>query len=233
MTIVKTENGSTTHIRTKGFEVRQPGLINKISEKLRDNVARHDIVIFSGSLPPGIAETTYSDLIALCNQIGACVILDTSGVRFLNAISSKPFLVKPNLAELLSTFGPNSLKDDEASIMNQMSELARKGITFVAVSLGSKGVLVLDAITSSFIRGNVSLGTEYAFWKAVGSGDAMLAGFAFALKNRSGVHEMVRLGVACGAANTVSRLMDTNDLDRIKSFQDQARIEIVRKIPPG
>lgn len=223
ITIVETGNGSTTHIRTKGFEALQ-NVVDEVTEELRDKVANNDIVILSGSLPPGVREHTYSNLVALCNEKGAFVILDTSGVPFLNAISSKPFLIKPNLAELLSIYGPSSKKSD-TSVLNPMIELGEKGITLVSVSLGPKGVLMLDTSTRSFIKGSISLGSEYTYRKPVGSGDAMLAGFAFALKNGLGVHEMIRLGVACGAANTISRLMNTDDLYRIESLRVQVQIE--------
>ena len=45
---------------------------------------------------------------------------------------------------------------------------------------------------------------EIAAISAVGSGDAMLAGVAAALAERSGLAEALRLGVACGAANTLA-----------------------------
>lgn len=226
ITIVKTGTGSTTHIRTRGFEA-QHSAFDKVADKLRENVSEQDIVILSGSLPPGMPKNAYGNLVVLCKEKGAFAVLDTSGAPFMSAISSKPFLVKPNLAELCSAFGANSTYD-EATIMSQMLELANEGIPYVSVSLGPNGVLVLGPSKSSFVKANVALGTGYTNRKAVGSGDAMLAGFVFALKNNLGIHEMIRLGVACGAANVVGRLMNEGDLDRIKGLRDQVQVTDIR-----
>ncbi len=212
-TILQKSTRATTHIRTKGFTVTDP-LVERMGKKLEKHVGKNDIVVFSGSLPPGMEVDVYRNYIDFCRARGSTVIVDTTGVPLLSAIGSIPHFIKPNLAELQSTFG---LETDagEMEILDQMLELVRCGIEYVAVSLGPNGVLLLKEGEAIALKGILDLGVEYNHRKAVGSGDSMLAGFIYAMRRNLNSEEMLRWGVACGAANVMATLPGDIDLHTV------------------
>jgi tagatose 6-phosphate kinase len=59
-----------------------------------------DAVVLSGSLPCGVADEAYAELIELARASSVPVILDTSGQALALGAAAGPTLIKPNLAEL-------------------------------------------------------------------------------------------------------------------------------------
>jgi 1-phosphofructokinase len=224
-TIIQKRNGAFTHIRTAGFKVDND-TINEIKKKLREHIKRQDIIIFSGSLPPGAIDDVYLDLVELSKESGAFVVLDTSGAPLVNALTSKPDMIKPNLSEFQSTFGLPS-DNNERIVIDQMFNLLKSGISHIAVTLGYGGVLVLTEKEPVILKGSIALGEEYVSRKAVGSGDAMLAGFIYSIKNDFNNEEMIRLGVACGAANVLPHPPGQIEYDHIQQLKKRVQIERV------
>jgi fructose-1-phosphate kinase PfkB-like protein len=70
----------------------------------------------------------------------------------------------------------------------------------VVVSLGERGVLGLDRDGHAW-RARVTLDRPVV--DAVGSGDALCGGLVVALARDDAFPDVLRLGVACGAANTL------------------------------
>ncbi len=60
------------------------------------------VVVLIGSLPPGTPASLYRDLLA---RTPGRTVLDARGQELLLALASKPFLIKPNRAEVSRTLG--------------------------------------------------------------------------------------------------------------------------------
>jgi tagatose 6-phosphate kinase len=61
---------------------------------------RADLVVLSGSLPPGIPIDAYAHLIAKARAAGVATILDADGAALRHGLTAGPDLVKPNADEL-------------------------------------------------------------------------------------------------------------------------------------
>lgn len=157
---------------------------------------RPDILVASGSLPPGLPETYYERVAAFAKQIGAKFILDTSGAALQAAADEGLYLLKPNLAELSALAGVKKLE------MNQVDDAALAIIEqgkceVVVVSLGPRGALLVTREGFEHVPApTVEKRTT------VGAGDSMVAGMVWALSEGLSFREMAQWGVACGTAAT-------------------------------
>lgn len=161
-----------------------------------DDVGPDDLVVLSGSLPGGLADDTYRDLVGELRQAGARVILDASGAPLARALDTPegalPFCVKPNRHEL-ETWAGRDLEDPVA-LFAAARALHGLGVALVAVSLGAEGAL--------FVSGEGALHVAPPVLEAgsaVGAGDAMVAGLTAAVRAGSGLEAVARLATAFAA----------------------------------
>ncbi|TCS81818.1 1-phosphofructokinase [Tepidibacillus fermentans] len=154
------------------------------------------VLVASGSLPEGVPESMYYELIIRAKKKGKPFILDTSGSALREGLNASPFLIKPNKSELELLM--NRPIESEEEIIKAAKEISQNGVEFVVVSLGSDGAIIIHK----------DLGYKVKIPKIevknpVGSGDSMVAGLAIGLYKNYGIEDMLKLGVACGTANAM------------------------------
>ncbi len=153
--------------------------------------------ILTGSLPPGYGPEAYADLVARLRRAGGRCLVDASGELLMRAAEASPFLVKPNREEAEGLSG--RAIDGPRAAAAVARELSAGGIDVVIVSLGAAGAVAA--------RGGEAVHAWVELPEAkypVGSGDCLLGGAAVALERGQGLLDVLRLGVACGAANTLT-----------------------------
>jgi 1-phosphofructokinase len=190
-----------THLQTVGYEISGAD-VEQFYIALERNVASGDVVVIGGSLPPGSPNGLMAELVTLCRTLGAYVILDSSGTALLDGLRAGPHMVKPNLLELAQIVG-HAVDDSDSGIPRAVQECRFFGSARVVVSRGYRGIVVIEdgQAWKAWLNNNNNGKTA-----GVGSGDALVAAFAFSiLKNHTLDHAM-RLGVACGAANLLTKL---------------------------
>jgi tagatose 6-phosphate kinase len=161
-----------------------------LRERFTATAARADVVVLSGSLPQGVPEDGYAQLIELARDLGARTILDTSGPALLAGLAAGPDVVKPNAVELRTATGI----EDEVEAARALS---RAG-TAVVASFGPGGLLAV---------------TDGGSWRArpprrlsgnpTGAGDACVAAIAIGLAHRASWPNTLVKAVAASAASVV------------------------------
>jgi 6-phosphofructokinase 2 len=155
-----------------------------------------DLVVASGSMPPGLPDTYYKTVAERCLEVGAKLVIDTSGPALQAALDVGVFLLKPNLGELSALAGVEKLemnKVDDAAL-----EIIGRGYCeVVVVSLGPQGALLVTKDGFEHIPAPTVLKKS-----TVGAGDSMVAGMVWSLGQGKDYREMVQMGVACGSAAT-------------------------------
>ncbi len=187
--IIDSGNGSVTEFNELGAAVDGEGL-----KRLEQILVRQTspMIALCGSLPPGCSSDTYP---ALMNAMpDKRWIVDTSGEALRQAVTGKPFLIKPNLSELEDLAGTR-LTTREA-VHNAAVELCRLGVTYAAVSLGAEGALMTDGVRAVFAPA-----IAVSAVSTLGAGDAMLAGLLYGLAKGETPFDSLRYGVAAGAAS--------------------------------
>jgi 1-phosphofructokinase len=129
-----------------------------------------DWLVCAGSLPAGVSEDWYRQLVEFGHAQGVRVAVDTSGAALAQSLSARPDLVKPNLPELreLSGTAPATIGE----VIDAAHEVRRRGARAVLASLGGDGAVLVD--DRGALHGTASVTNVVS---TVGAGDAMLAGY--------------------------------------------------------
>ncbi|MFA7691934.1 MAG: 1-phosphofructokinase family hexose kinase [Candidatus Hydrogenedentales bacterium] len=188
------------HRQTAFFE---PGPRVTEAERLRfltafeTHAAQAALITFNGSAPDPALDLLYRDLLECAHALKVPVILDAYGAIFTHALEQVPFMIKPNLEELELFVGQRL--DTRAKQWRAIDTLRQRGISWVVLSLGAEGALIagedgcFHAVPPAIQEIN-----------AVGSGDALVAGFALGLTQNCSTEDTARLGIAMGTANAAS-----------------------------
>ncbi|HEX4724574.1 MAG TPA: 1-phosphofructokinase family hexose kinase [Pseudonocardiaceae bacterium] len=162
-------------------------------------------IVAGGSLPFGVPDTWYADLIDRLRPSGVPVAVDTSGPALAAAIKAGPALVKPNREELAAAVGGRL--DTLGDAVAAATELHRAGAGTVLASLGRDGAVLVSK--NGTWHGETPVAASAG---AVGAGDAMLAGF---LHGGAAGPVALTVGLAWGAAAATlpgSRLPGPDDV---------------------
>lgn len=171
-----------------------------------------EIVVASGSLPPGVPEDFYATIGAIVSEKQSKYILDTSGKALSSAMGGHLFLLKPNLRELSQLSGRDELTLDEVDDA-AMDIIGRGMAEVVVVSLGPGGAMVVHKDGYRHIPA-----PTVPKRSTVGAGDSMVAGMVYAMQRGMSPEEMAMMGVACGTAATMNegtRLFEKADVERL------------------
>ncbi len=159
------------------------------------------LAVLSGSLPPGLDTRTYARLIASLQgeaRAGVRCLVDTGAAPLREAMRAQPFMVKPNRDEAETWLG--APVEDLAAAMRAARRMTEEGVSMVVISLGEDGAVA--CARGELLHASVEIP---AVENAVGSGDALLGGMAVGLARGLSLEAILRLGVACGAANAMTR----------------------------
>lgn len=193
-------NGPGPHIT----ERQQQELLTRI-----DHLSAGDWFVLAGSLSEMVPSSFYETIATTCREKGAAFVLDTSGPSLQALIDTKPFLIKPNEAELGELFHTTISSKKEAAYYAK--KLVEKGIQHVIVSLGDNGaILVTDTQTI------IAEAPKRKAVNTVGAGDSLVAGFIAAYVKNKTLVDAFRYGVASGSATAfLPDLCEAKDVESL------------------
>ncbi|HOT93468.1 MAG TPA: 1-phosphofructokinase [Anaerolineae bacterium] len=174
----------------------QPEEIAQFLNKVRQRATPGDTWALCGSLPPGVPDDFYAQLIEILQPRGVRVLLDTSGAALRLGVEARPFLVKPNTEEAAAFVGQPV--ETRADAFRAAHAFLEHGIAQVALSLGAEGLLLATRDAAVF-----AVPPEVPVRNVTGAGDALLAGLAYALERNMPLVEQARWGVASGTASAM------------------------------
>jgi len=202
-----------TEVNDVGVPVEEKKL-EEILRSIRNLSAKSAVVVVSGGLPKGVDASFYAKIMEAINP-NCRKIVDASGDRLLSAIGMGVDLVKPNLDELRATLGREIASKED--LLAACYELVARGAQAVMVSLGDEGAIITDG-EKNFYGNTINVAVN----STVGAGDAMVAAAAMQLRMGAPIEEMLRHGVAAGAARVST--------DNAVSFEKEKYEEILQHI---
>lgn len=173
--IVDVEAQLTTEINESGFVATEKD-IQLFRSLILEKLQGATYLVLGGSLPQGVQESIYKELILLANELGIRTILDAEGEAMVEGLKAKPYAIKPNLYELEELVG-HSLKD-EVAIIKAGHELIHSGISIVAISRGKQGSIILSEKKAYKVTP-----FEITPKSTVGAGDAMVGAMVYTFLN--------------------------------------------------
>ena len=213
---VKLKGEVETEINGKGpiiTEVESKKLLTKVGQ-----LTSTDTIILSGSKSRGLSDTFYNQIIDICTEQNISFVIDTNSKELLDILNKKPFLVKPNQAELGQLFNQSIQSKEEAIYYGK--KLQEGGAENVIVSLGGDGAIFIDqnqTYLAKSPKGNVI--------NTVGAGDSMIAGFMAGIEKGLTKLEAFKLSVQSGSATAFNEDLATKEA--ILALNNQVIIERV------
>ncbi|MCD7032977.1 hexose kinase [Metabacillus sp. GX 13764] len=177
--------------------------------------AKSEFAALSGSLPGNLAPESYAELVVLAKAHGCKAVLDAGGAALALGIAAGPYMIKPNLHEYLEYVQEKTFELEKFRFFS--STLHEKGTSYVCVTLGKMGA-VLSFNGSLYQIGALDIRAK----SAVGSGDAFLAGFLFALSRNEDPLACLRHASAAAAANALEYTAGTVNRKTFQTLLQEA-----------
>lgn len=172
--------------------------IDLITNTILKKIDENDILAISGSLTSNMPVDYYAQIIKSVAHKKVKVILDTSGPALKYTTTQPLFLIKPNQKELALLAEKDFLttKEQEAFAMELVTS---QKVKYVVVSMGSRGAFLASK------EGIVYQSTpSIPVRSTIGAGDSMVAGLIYSIRHDYSPQKMLKFGVACGVATTMS-----------------------------
>lgn len=230
-------DGTTTKVNEPGA-VLSPNEAEALTQAVVELGRAADWVVLSGSLPPGLPDSWYSEMVALLHPHDCRVAVDTSD-RPLGALAAgldraAPDLLKPNAEELAGLVGVSAdtlevaVRDGDAGpVVVAARRLLDRGVGAVLATLGAAGAVLVDG-SGAWVATPPPIEPR----STVGAGDSALAGYVRADVAGATAPDRLRMAVAYGSAATAlpgSALPSPNQLN----LNDVSVTPVVGALPEG
>ena len=190
--LVTEDDGAQTTITPNTLEV-EPHHITELRDKFEALLPQATVVVTGGSLPNGVDSSYYTDFIALAKSYDVPVVLDAKPDNLLAGLPSGPDYIKPNHEEMAGFVG-YLIETPEDAYKAGRKVFDEYGTASV-ISMGSGGAVAVLPDRAYRIPP-----IEIEVLSAVGAGDAVLAGIAYALHHNEPIEEGLRLGIGTATA---------------------------------
>lgn len=221
--VIEESTGRSTVLNERGPAVTAHEQASLLAG-LASVVQAGDVVVSTGSLPPGCDPDLHAKVARLAIELGALAIVDAHGPSLLAVIddlraapTDGRLLIKPNAVELGEVVGL-ALDSVEAATSATRDLVAETGATFV-LTLGADGAIWAGDEVFSVDSPRVET------VNATGSGDSFLAGLAVALGRGEKPSEAMTLAAALGAANAANLTPDV-DPELVLALRPQVTVTV-------
>ena len=194
-------------------------------EAVAAQTQRPDLIVVSGSLPPGVPDDFYARVAEIARAWDVRLALDCAGPALKAALEHGVYLVKPNLGELAELVGAR-LADMPSRIAACRSLIAAGRAEAVALTLGADGALLVTAD-----RAWRAAAPPIEAVSAVGAGDSFLGGMAWALASGRPLDEAFRYGMAAGSGAVLSPGTELCHAADVWRLADEVVVELLDGAP--
>ena len=200
-----TENdGTTTKINEPG-DLLAAADIEGLARAVVDRAQSAQWVVLSGSIPPGMSDSWYSDMVAALQPLGCKVAVDTSdgplAALAANLERAAPDLNKPNSEDLAGLAGVTAeslenavARGDAEPVVTAARHLIDRGVGAVLATLGAAGAVLVNA-DGAWLATPPPMSPR----STVGAGDSSLAGYVRAAAEGASAPQRLRMAVAYGS----------------------------------
>lgn len=216
-TVIDGATGQTTEL----VENAGPSSQSELGEFLtacEELAPRATVAVLTGSLPPQAPPTLYAEAL---ERLSCPMILDVRGPELSAALPLRPWLVKPNRAELAGTVGQSC--DSESALRRAMHTLLDGGARWVLVTQGAGPAWLASAAET--YRFDPPAVTDVV--NPIGCGDCVAGGIAVRLAAGATVPDAVAYGLAAAAENAAALLparLDCTAVERRLAAVGVARV---------
>lgn len=211
-------SGNVTEINEAGEGVSEND-ITGFSEEYKRLVKNSNVVVISGSAPPGTNDNIYYELVKIAKAEGVKTILDADGEKLKNGIKALPYAIKPNLYELEQLAGRTLKNENEIAL--EAEKIVQHGICRVLVTLGDKGAIFVSKGERFYIKA-----PKIVCKSPIAAGDSTVAALAYAIESNADVYTAAKLAVAAGTS--AAERDGSGVCTRERVFEIAAKLQILK-----
>lgn len=193
--------------------------LKRLETMVREKLSEASWLLICGSLPPGVPPGFYSRLVAAAHERKVKTLLDTDGEALREGVEAGPNVVAPNQQEAERLL--NRALITQNHFIEAADRIRRMGPESVILSLGSRGGI--GAREDQMFE---AIPPRVEAVCPIGSGDAMVAAFAWSMKRKDDFADALRWGVAAGTASARLPGVTFASLDETKAMYE--RVEVRR-----
>jgi 1-phosphofructokinase/tagatose 6-phosphate kinase len=161
-----------------------------------------EMVVFAGSLPRGVDDGFYAEMIRELNRRGVSTVLDVEGEPLRLGVEAEPELATPNQLEAEALVGQEfSDEEDFVLALDTISEMGARNV-LVKHELGCFAQLRREKERGRPLRYRAEA-PAVELVSPVGAGSVLLAAFIAARLERVPPEDALRRAVAAGTASTL------------------------------
>ena len=190
----------------------------ELLDKVASFAGSGDWWVLAGSLPPGVPDSFYAEIINVLNEHKAITILDTTGESLRLGCEAKPFLIKPNAEETHKLTGLPVETIEQ--IILAAKELLKMGTQNVVISMGKKGAF-LQTTDESWLIHSPKIQEK----NPIGAGDSMVGGLVWGLSQGYSLKDALGWGAASGAASASLSGTEVGSRSLIEELFSQVQFE--------
>ena len=201
---------------------------DRLLARLAVYLPKTELVILSGSVPPGMPVDIYADMIELAERHSVPILADIHSEPLRKALSSKPWMIKPNLTEFQELI--RRVTKDLPELMEASHDLCQNtGIT-LALSMSGNGLLLTTfdqqwLLTPPSIKMQLPEGTGQ---NVIGCGDALVGALAYEYCQSRDLLAAARLGLAAAHCNLGTFGVPEIQADRVRELARHVQINTLR-----
>jgi fructose-1-phosphate kinase PfkB-like protein len=190
-----------------------PAEAGSLLEECRALAGKSDWVVCSGSSPWPAADDVFRRIVADCRSRKIPVVLDSYGSALALGVESVPDFLKPNREEFEETFGARL--SGEPDMIAAVRGLVARGVRYSLITDGARPFAAADADGAWIVTP-----PHVESVNPTGSGDSMIAGILYGLRQSWPFADCLGFGAAAGAANA-----------RVRDVAQSSRGDIMSLLP--
>lgn len=211
--VIDPSNNSVTEINEQGPELH-PDDLQLLHEKLEYLGKAADAVVFAGSVPPGLTDDCYAELIRYVRELGLVSLFYTYADPLRLGIKARPDYVFPKLVEAEKVIGYEFTSPEDR--INAAKTMRDMGAGSVVITY-RYGCVALMADGDGY-RTFVGKIPPVDVVSPLGWSDTFVGGFAVRLLEGDSLEGCLRFGLGCSAANLIdygAGVFSSSDAERL------------------
>ncbi len=178
-----------------------PNCLLLLLERLEHYLPEAELLILSGSVPPGFPEAGYAEILDLAKRHGVPVLADLHGKQLQWLLPHGPWLIKPSLKEFDELVGHHTEGLRERAHICEV--LCREYTVIIALSMSADGLLLSGPNEQWLLRSpHVDVHLPNGRGRnVIGCGDALVGALAYGYCCTGSLPDAAKLGMAAAHCN--------------------------------
>jgi 1-phosphofructokinase family hexose kinase len=219
--IAESKPGRVSHIKYGALHISSQH-VEQFLRVYQTQLPKAGWVICSGSIPPALPESFYSDLVQSASQAGVKVLVDSTHKALLSTLPYHPTILKMNWDEFRGTF---QVKADtfEELIPKARQAAAQHAIPNLVITCGSEGILAITQAGSFIARAPKQQAVN-----AAGAGDGASAAIVWRLSLGDPWPEALKWAAAVSAAVVLTEGTADCRMSDVNAILPKTLVELIQ-----